>query len=277
MHNLYKPFRVKISKIEKHSKDVKLFRFVLPKFGKNRLKKNNNGIFFNPGQFILVSHFGYGEAPFGIASSPYCNSYIDIVVRRVGTLTKALHNLKVNDKIFIRGPYGNGFPLDFISGKDVVAITGGCGIPPIASLIEYIVLNRNKFNRVYLIYGAKTPNDLLMKDSLKKWEKNIKVLLTVDNPDKNWNGYKGMVSELINEIKIDPKDAIAVMCGPGPMMEALEKIVRPLGISDRRIFVNMERKMQCGIGKCQHCAVGDKYVCQDGPVFNFDEIDKSWD
>ena len=156
-------------------------------------------------------------------------------------------------------------------------VTGGCGIPPIASLIEHIIANKDKFGRVYLIYGARTPNDLLMKNNFKRWEKSIKVLLTIDKPDKNWKGYVGMVSELVNEIKIDAKDAIAAMCGPGPMMDALEKILRPLGVSDRRIFVNMERKMQCGIGKCQHCVTGDKYVCQDGPVFNFDEIDKSWD
>ena len=273
MNNLYKPFKVKIAKIEKHSDDVKLFRLEKD----DLFKKNKDGLFFEPGQFILVSHFGYGEAPFGIASSSYQDSYIDIVVRRVGTLTKALHGLKVGDEIFMRGPYGHGFPIDFMSGKDVVMVTGGCGIPPIASLIEYIIVNKNKFNRVYLIYGAKTPNDLLMKDNFKRWGKDIKILLTVDKPDKKWKGYKGMVSELIDEIKIDAKDAVAAMCGPGPMMDALEKILRPLGISDRRIFVNMERKMQCGIGKCQHCVTGDKYVCQDGPVFNFDEIDKNWD
>ncbi|NQV00714.1 MAG: FAD/NAD(P)-binding protein [Parcubacteria group bacterium] len=264
MENLYKPFKVKIAKVEKHSNDVKLFR----------LEKN---LSFNPGQFILVSHFGYGEAPFGIASSPYQDSYIDIVVRRVGTLTKALHKLEPGDEIFMRGPYGNGFPLDFISGKDIVMVTGGCGIPPIAALIEYIIANKDKFGRVYLIYGAKTPNDLLMKDNFKRWGKDIKILLTVDEPDKNWKGYKGMVSELVDEIKIDAKDAVSVMCGPGPMMDVLEKILRPLGIPDRRIFVNMERKMQCGIGKCQHCVTGDKYVCEDGPVFNFDEVDKNWD
>jgi len=103
------------------------------------------------------------------------------------------------------------------------------------------------------------------------------VFLTVDEPDKNWSGPVGMVTELIDEIEIDATNAVAAMCGPGPMMDALEKILRPLGISDRRIFVNLERKMQCGVGHCQHCVSGDKYVCQDGPVFNFDQIDKNWD
>ncbi|MFC1700907.1 FAD/NAD(P)-binding protein [Patescibacteria group bacterium] len=274
MKNLYKPFKVKISKIEELSVNVKLFR-LKKEFGS--FFRIDGEICFTPGQFVLISNFGYGEAPFGAASSPFKNSYIDVVVRKTGNLTKSLHDLKQGDEIFMRGPYGNGFPLKFMQGKDVVMVTGGCGIPPIASLIKYIIGNRRDFNNVYLIYGARTPADILMKKQINSWKKKIKVLLTVDKPDKKWKGSVGMVSELINNIKIDPINTVAAMCGPGPMMDALEKILRPLGISDRRIFVSMERKMQCGVGKCQHCAVGDKYVCSDGPVFNFDEIDKSWD
>jgi len=274
MKNLYKPFKVKIVKIERHSSDVKLFRLQKEK---GSFSVNNQGLVANPGQFVLISNFGYGESPFGIASSPFETSYVDILVRRARTVTTSLHQLKKGDQIFMRGPYGNGFPVDFMSNKDVVMVTGGCGIPPIASLIEYIIESREKFGRIYLIYGARTPNDLLMKTSLKKWDKHIKVILTVDRPTKDWKGYVGMVSKMVKKIKVDPLDAVAAMCGPGPMMDALEQILRPLGISDRRIFVNMERKMQCGIGKCQHCTIGDKYVCQDGPVFNFDEVDKSWD
>lgn len=271
MKNIYQPFKVKISKIEEHSGNVKLFRL------EGDFSKNKDGITFGPGQFILVSHFGYGEAPFGIASSPYQNAFIEILVRKTGILTSALHQLKQGDELFVRGPYGNGFPIDFITGKDMVMVTGGCGIPPIAALIEYIVANRDKFGRIYLIYGARTPADLLMRNKLEDWKSKIKILLTIDKPDKNWNGYVGMVTEMVGEIKIDPLDAVASMCGPGPMIDALEQVLRPLGISDRRIFVSMERKMQCGVGKCQHCTVGDKYVCQDGPVFFFDQIDKAWD
>jgi len=274
MKNLYKPFKVNVVKVEEHSHNVKLFRLQREK---GRFSVNDQGIVMVPGQFVLISHFGYGEAPFGIASSPFETRYIDIVVRRAGCLTKALHQLKSGDQIFMRGPYGNGFPVDFIKNKDIVIVTGGCGIPPIAALIEYIIESRERFGRTYLVYGARTPSDLLMKDKLKKWDKDIKVLLTVDEPDKDWKGYVGMVSKIVRKIKINPLDAVSAMCGPGPMMDALEGILRPLGISDRRIFVNMERKMQCGIGKCQHCTVGEKYVCQDGPVFNFDQIDKSWD
>lgn len=274
MKNIYKPFRVEIVKIENHSSDVKLFRL---RKERGNFSVNDQGLSFDPGQFILISNFGYGEAPFGIASSPFEAGYVDIIVRRVGCLTKSLHRLKKGDQLFLRGPLGHGFPIDFMSGHDVIMVTGGCGIPPIAALAEYIIEKRWKFDRVYLVYGARKPADLLMKEKLEKWGQDIKVILTVDQPDKSWKGYVGMVSKIVKEIKINPLNAVAAMCGPGPMMDALEQILRPLGVSDRRIFVNMERKMQCGVGKCQHCVVGDKYVCQDGPVFNFDQIDKSWD
>lgn len=273
MQNIYFPKQVKILKIEKHSEDVKRFR----------LKINLSG--FIPAQFVLAGVWGYGESPFGLASSPYEKKFIDIVVRNTGGhVTSALHNLKTGDEITIRGPFGNGFPLDFFEGKDLVMATGGCGIPPIAALIHYVIKNREKFGRVYLLYGAKTPADILMKDEIKNWEKDIKVILTIDppkgeagKPDPNWQGYVGFTTDLVPQIEIDSRRAVATMCGPGPMVDALEKVLRPLGISDRRIFMSAERKMQCGIGKCQHCTTGDKYVCLDGPVFNFDEIQQSWD
>ncbi|MBU1091620.1 FAD/NAD(P)-binding protein [Patescibacteria group bacterium] len=266
MKNIYLPKQVKVSEIKELSENVKLFRL------------DKKRVSFVPGQFVLIGVWGYGESPFGIASSPYEKSHIDIVVRNTGgNVTSALHNLKKNDEISVRGPYGNGFPLDFFEGKDLVMATGGCGIPPIASLVEYIIKNRNKFGNVYLLYGARTPEDILMKNEIKKWEKNISVILTIDKPHPNWDGHVGFVTDIISEIDVNPKRAVATMCGPGPMMNALEKVLRPLGISDRRIFVSMERKMQCGVGKCQHCAIGSKYVCTDGPVFNFDEIDKTWD
>jgi NAD(P)H-flavin reductase len=274
MQNIYLPQKVKIVKIETHSPDVKLFRLK----GKGKFAKNKDGLVFNPGQFVLAGIWGYGEAPFGPASSPENNSYLEVIVRNTGgSVTNALHHLEEGAEITFRGPYGNGFPLKFLGGKDLVLITGGCGIPPIASLIEYILKHRKNFGRIYLIYGAKTPQDLLLKEKIANWKKQIKVILTIDKPAPGWNGNVGFVSEFVKEIEIDAANAVAVMCGPGPMMIALEKILRPLGIPDRRIFANLERKMQCGIGKCQHCATGDKYVCLDGPVFYFDEIDKNWD
>jgi NAD(P)H-flavin reductase len=272
MLNLYLPQKAKIVKIEQQSPDVKLFRL------KGKFSKNKEGLFFNPGQFVLAGVWGYGEAPFAPASSPENASHMDIIVRNTGgNVTNAFHNLKNGAEITLRGPYGNGFPLDFFEGKDLVLVTGGVGIPPIAGLIEYITRHRKNFGRVYLIYGAKTPQDLLLRNRIAEWEKQIKVILTIDKPSSVWTGRVGFVSEFVKEIKINADNAAAAMCGPGPMMSALEKLLKPLGISDRRIFANTERRMQCGIGKCQHCATGDKYVCLDGPVFYFDEIDRNWD
>lgn len=272
MKNIYLPQTAKILSVKNLSANVKLFRL--------KIKQNlplQNGLCFIPGQFALIGVWGYGEAPFGLASSPFQNQYLEVVVREAGTVTKQLHKLKKGDEVTFRGPYGNGFPLDFFEGKDLVMITGGCGIPPIVSLIEYVIKNRKNFNNVYLLYGAATPQDILMKEKMKEWRKSIEVLLTVDRGDKSWKGNVGLVSNLVRHIKIEPQNTAAAMCGPGPMDKALENILKPVGVSDRRIFVSEERRMQCGIGKCQHCTCGEKYVCLDGPVFNFDEIDKDFD
>jgi NAD(P)H-flavin reductase len=274
VRNLYLPIRAKVTRIKELSGNVRLFRF---KKVRGRFPKNHDGLTFTPGQFVMAGIWGYGEAPFGILSSPTEDRFMEILVRRVGTVTNALHRLDEGDEITIRGPYGNGFPVNFFEGKDIVMVSGGCGIPPISALTEYIIEERERFGRVYLLYGAATPNDILERDRMEEWGRDVKILLTVDHPTPEWKGYVGLVSEMVKEIEISPLNAVATMCGPGPMMTALERILRPLGISDRRIYVSLERKMQCGIGKCQHCTTGYSYVCMDGPVFNFDEIDKNWD
>lgn len=264
MKNLYLPQTVKIEKIKRLSSDVKLLR----------IKK---GLAFSPGQFVLVGNWGWGEAPFGIFSSPLKKNFFEIIVRKVGNVTEMLHSLEEKDEVTVRGPFGKGFPLEFFEGKDIVMISGGCGIPPVASLIEYLINYPEKFGRLYLLYGAATPRDILIRDKIKSWGRKVKILLTIDKPVVGWRGYVGLVPEIIKEIQINASDAVAAVCGPGPMMTAVKKILRPLGISERRIFISEERKMQCGIGKCQHCTCGDKYVCLDGPVFHYDELDKILD
>lgn len=275
MDNIYLPELVKITKVEQQSPTVVLLRF---EKAEGKFVKNDRGMIFNPGQFVLVGKIGYGEAPFGPLSSPYEDGYMEIAVRKAGVVTGFLHNLKKGDKMDFRGPYGNGFPLPFMEGKDLVFVTGGCGIPPIASLVEAILKEKEKFGKVYLIYGAKTPDELLLKSQMGIWKQGgINVIATIDKPAPEWGGPVGFVSDFVKEIEVDTENAVAAMCGPGPMMDALEKILRPLGISDRRIFVNMERKMQCGVGRCQHCYTGKKCVCTDGPVFYYDEIENNTD
>ena len=274
MKNLYLPIMAKVTRIEELSADIKLFRF-------QRLKgsfpKNRDRLTFTAGQFMMAGIWGYGEAPFAILSSPSEDRFMEILVTKVGTVTDVLHKLRVGAELAIRGPYGNGFPVGFFEGKDIVMASGGCGIPPIAALVEHIVCNRDRFGRVYLLYGATTPRDILLKDRLDTWGSHIHILLNVLHPTPEWEGHVGIMTAMIKDIEINPLNSVAAMCGPGPMMKALERIIRPLGIADRRIYVSLERKMQCGIGKCQHCTKGDTYVCLDGPVYNFDEIDKTWD
>jgi NAD(P)H-flavin reductase len=275
MKNIYEPIPVKIVKIEEHSSSVKLFRFKR-KDGKHfTLRKD--GMVFTPGQFVLVGIWGYGESPFGPASDPRDPRHLEVVVRRVGQLTSALHSKKVGDEVTLRGPYGNGYPINFFKNKDILLITGGCGIPPIASLVEYIFDNRDDFGRVHLLYGALTPTELLMKKRMKEWKKKINIILTVDKPSCDWEGKKGRVTECLGDLAINPVNTVVAMCGPGPMVSAIENLLNPIGIPDRKIFVSMERKMACGVGRCQHCVTGTKYVCTDGPVFNLDQIDKNWD
>lgn len=270
------PQIVKIIKIEEQSPTVKLFR--LFPVSVNFLK-NKDGLIFTPGQFILVGDIGYGESAFGPLSSPYESEFIEIAVRNTGgSVTNYLHSLNKNAQITLRGPYGNGFSIDFFEHKDIVLATGGCGIPPIAALIEHIIKNRENFGKVYLLYGAKSPEEILLKQKHEKWKNNgINIILTIDKPHPNWNGHIGFITDMIKNIEINPTNTAVAMCGPGPMMDALEHVVKPLGISDRKIFVNMERKIQCGLGKCQHCVTGSKYICLDGPVFYYDQIENNKD
>jgi len=274
MRNIYRPMAARIVRTERLSPDVRLFRLQIT--GKSPFS-TGTAPFFTPGQFVLAGVWGYGEAPFGISSDPYDREGLEIIVREAGQVTRAMHVLGKGDHITIRGPYGNGYPLGFFSGMDVLLVTGGYGIPPIAALIRYILRNREAFGRVHLVYGARTEADLLLMGEIEKWRAHIEVTLTVDEPGRDWKGRKGRVSECLDTISVDPFNTVVAMCGPGPMVGAIERLVHPMGISDRRIFVSMERKMQCGVGRCQHCVTGDRYVCTEGPVFNLDEIDRNWD
>ena len=284
MKNIYKPITVRVEKITRQTEDTSMIRLKRDN-GRDFAKvsapgnvNNRTGLSFIPGQFVMAGLWGYGEAPFGLASNPYERSYMDIVVRGVGNVTNKLIALKKNDTLTLRGPYGNGYPLEFFPGMDLLFITGGSGIPPIASLIEYIIANRKEFGRVSLLYGAATPDGLLMERERKRWKKPIDISLSVDSPTPGWSeGCVGPISICLKQIKIDRTNTVVAMCGPGPMVDALEHLLNVTGIPDRRIFISMERKMQCGVGKCQHCVTGEKYVCTDGPVFNLDEVDRNWD
>ena len=263
MNNNYLPKEAIIEKIESFTPEIKLYTFKLA---------NNQKFEFIPGQFVMVSSLGYGEAPFGIASSPFKKDNFKICVRKVGGVTKALDKLEVGCYSGIRGPYGNGFPLKELEGKDIILAAGGTGIAPIVSLVEYLTTLRPKFGKIYLLYGAKTPSDLLFSSEFKRWSKSIELCLTVNQPDRKWQQKVGLITGLCKIIEVDCQKTKAIMCGPPVMYQAMTSELKKIGIKENNIYVSLERRMRCGIGKCQHCVFGTKYVCQDGPIFKYSEI-----
>ncbi|MEK7519688.1 MAG: FAD/NAD(P)-binding protein [Patescibacteria group bacterium] len=271
--NAYKPQPATILDIETLSPSVKLFTLKLRK----PFKKNTQGLYFTPGQFVMAGEIGYGESPFGVASSPY-SPLIKLCVRAVGNLTNELHRKEKGETLTVRGPYGNGFPIKKMAKKHVIMAAGGVGIPPIVPLVEYIIKNRPKFSETHLLYGAATPQDLLFRAEYPRWQTHgIDMCLTIDKPSSGWEGEIGFVSALCKIIDVDPRETVVVTCGPGPMMDAMEKTVHPLGVSDENIYISDERRLRCAIGKCQHCTTGRKYVCMDGPIFAYADIKDNWD
>ncbi len=229
---------------------------------------------FLPGQFVELSVFGHGEAAFCIASSPTRPGAIETTVRRTGRLTDALHQLGIGAEVGIRGPFGNGFDVDGARGKDLLFVGGGIGLPPLRSLIWYALDRRERFRNVTILYGAKTPRDLVYKDELKEWEatKGVEFHVTVDNSLPGWSGNVGSVPVLFAETTLRPECTIAYVCGPPIMIKFVAQDLFMRGFQDESVISTLERMMQCGIGRCNHCTIGHRYVCRDGPVFNFKQI-----
>jgi NAD(P)H-flavin reductase len=229
---------------------------------------------FKPGQFIELSVFGYGEAAFCIASSPTRPGSFETTVRRVGRLTDALHRLEPGAEVGVRGPFGNGFDVEGARGKDLLFVAGGIGLPPLRSLIWNVLDERNRFGKVTVLYGARTPGDLVYRDELSEWEKagGVELHVTVDSGAPGWTGNIGMVPLLFNKTKLRPESTIAYVCGPPIMISFIVQDLLMRGFRDESVISTLERMMQCGIGKCNHCAIGHRYVCRDGPVFDYRQI-----
>ena len=235
---------------------------------------DGSSVHFEPGQILEVSLFGYGEIPIGYASSPTRTRTFDIVVRSVGRVSKALNKLDVGDSMFIRGPLGHGFPLDKLRGQNVLIIAGGIGLCPTRSLIQYIMDRRDEFEDFTLFYGTRNPSERMFLDDLKSWDKSpdINFYETVDTADSSWKGNIGVITTLFKDNKLTP-DTRVIICGPPIMYKFVLKELDNVGINHENIYVDLERRMKCGIGKCGHCQINDKYVCKDGPVFPFSEIE----
>jgi NAD(P)H-flavin reductase len=271
MRNPYLPKTAIIKKIQPQTSEVKLFTF------KFRNKKDQ--MEFLPGQFVEIGLPGFGEAPFALCSSMQIlrgstrqtkrRSDFQICVRKVGQLTEKLHDLRVGDSVTVRGPYGNGWPVTKI--QNLLLIAGGTGLIPLRPLI--LQAASYKPGVISLFYGAKSYNELLFKNEYKIWQKNIDLYITLDNPHPKWEGDVGLITNLIEkQSSVISHQSSVFLCGPPVMYKFVLEKLKKLKIPDENIYLSLERRMHCGIGVCQHCAIGSKYVCKDGPVFNWAEI-----
>jgi len=232
---------------------------------------------FRPGQFAQVSIVGAGEFPASLPPSP-TESERFFTIRRVGSCTAAMHELRPGDLFGVRGPYGNGFPMDDYRGKNLVFVAGGIGIIPLRSCIVYAMHNRQHYGRVQVFYGARTPTELMYRSEMAEWcrEKGVECHLTVDRADADWKGHVGVVGSLFKQpgIEVAVENSVAFVCGPPVMFRFVIKDLLSMGFSEDRIVSTLERYMKCGVGKCGHCCIGVAYVCVDGPVFTYEQIRK---
>jgi NAD(P)H-flavin reductase len=263
---LFIPEMASIVKVEEMTPLEKVFTLQLP---------GGRPLGNRPGQFVEVSVLGVGEAPISICSSPSRSTEtFEMCVRKVGDVTAALHQLKAGDKVGIRGPFGHGFPIESFRGKDMLFAPGGLGLPPARSLINQVLDERALFGRVIILYGARTPAELLFKDELQRWgeRSDVELLLTVDRGDETWSGNVGVITTLFKFISVYPRNTVAVTVGPPVMYRFVLMELLGKGISEGNIYLSLERRMKCGIGKCGHCQINNVYACQSGPVFSYKEL-----
>lgn len=234
---------------------------------------------YRPGQFLELSVFGTGEAPFCLASSPTRPGGVEVTVRKCGRLTDALFALAPGAELGLRGPCGNGFDVDAARGHDLVFVAGGIGLPPLRSLIWNVLDERDQFGDITILYGARTPADLVYKDELREWERrdHVTVRVTVDRGAPGWEGSVGMVPTLFDQVDLRPDTSLAYVCGPPIMIKFVVKDLLARGFAAEHVISTLERMMQCGVGKCNHCCVGHHYLCRDGPVYNVREIEEMWE
>jgi len=228
-----------------------------------------------PGSLWKYPVLGVGEAPISVTSSPSRSTEtFELCVRKVGDVTAALHQLKAGDKVGIRGPFGHGFPIESFRGKDMLFAPGGLGLPPARSLINQVLDERALFGRVIILYGARTPAELLFKDELQRWAErsDVELLLSVDRGDESWTGNVGVITTLFKFISVYPRNTVAITIGPPVMYRFVLMELLGKGISEGNIYISLERRMKCGIGKCGHCQINNVYACQSGPVFSYKEL-----
>lgn len=268
--NVYLPSRAVIDQVSDEIADVKTFRWRFEDAAEQAAFRR-----FRPGQFAQVSVFGAGEFPLSLPASPSEQDFL-FTVRSVGHCSAALHRLRAGDVFAVRGPYGNGFPMEQYRGKDLVIVGGGIGLIPLRSCIVYALAHREEYGRVLVIHGARTPRDLMYLPLLEDLQRSgqIEVHLTVDRALAGWTGNVGVVGSLLAkpEVRLPVGNSIAFVCGPPVMFRFAIRDLLAMGMQGKDIVSTLERYMKCGVGKCGHCCIGSAYVCTDGPVFTYEQI-----
>lgn len=229
---------------------------------------------FKPGQFNMLYVFGAGEVPISISGDPAENKRVTHTTRAVGNVTNLLSRLKKNDTLGLRGPFGNPWPLKKAQGKDVVLVAGGIGLAPLRPVVYQVLRHRDQYRRIVLLYGTRSPEDILYKKELKQWrsEFDLDVEVTVDRADAAWRGNVDVVTALVPRVSFDPGNTLAMVCGPEVMMHFTVRALRQRGLKDKDIFISMERNMKCAVGFCGHCQYGSRFICKDGPVFCYEDV-----
>lgn len=268
-HDTLIPMVGVITDIRTETPDVKTFRVNAPGGGK---------LFEHmPGQCAMLCVPGVGEAMFSITSSPTNKEFQEFSIKRCGMLTECLHSLQVGDEITVRGPYGNNFPVETaLKGQNLLFIAGGIALAPLRSVINYVLDNRDNYGTVDILYGSRSADDLVQRKEIEEvWSKipGVNVHLTIDRPQEGWDGHVGFVPSYLKELAFDT-NRTALLCGPPIMIKFCLQALEEMGFSKEQVYTTLELRMKCGVGKCGRCNIGTKYVCKDGPVFRFDQIDE---
>ena len=258
-----------VTDVRQDTPDVKTFRVVTPD-GKKAFEHM-------PGQCAMLSIPGVGEAMFSITSSPTNTEFMEFSIKKCGCLTDWLHQMEVGQMITIRGPYGNPFPVDTeLKGKNLIFIAGGIGLAPLRSVINYCRDKRSEYGNIDIVYGSRSADDLVdYQEIIDEWEKTegVNVHLTIDREQEGWDVHVGFVPNYVKELNLSV-DSTVLICGPPIMIKFTLAGLQELGFKKEQVYTTLELRMKCGVGKCGRCNVGSKYVCKDGPVFRFDQIDE---
>ena len=271
---LYMPIPATIEGITAETPDIKTYTI-----------RPDDPIPFKAGQFVELAVPGIGEAPFTPSSSPKISERMEITIMRTGRVTDWLNTMKVGDEVGVRGPMGRAYPIEDFHGREILIVGGGCGVGPLRSLLLALVEDLDSYARIIVRYGARSPDSIVFRDAqMRGWDQGgaLDVMLTVDEGNPGWDGHVGMITSIMTEDYLDchADDGIAVMCGPPVMMKYGTETLLARGYRPENIYLSLERNMSCGVGQCGHCRLGRYYVCKDGPVFSYDEIQNNprlWD